>query len=51
MQLEIDDVELDWLIKILHEKVHQLDSLGESIHAKRLEKIVNDMTRQTKLEK
>ena len=51
MQAEIDDKEIDWLIKILHEKIHQLDSHGESIAARRLEKIVNDITRQTKMEK
>ena len=51
MQLEIDYKELDWLIRILNEKIHQLDTEGESTTARRLEKIVNDMTRQTKIEK
>ena len=51
MQIEVDDKELNWLIKILSEKVNQLDSQGESIDAKRLEKIANDITRQTKMEK
>ena len=51
MQLEIDYKELDWLIRILSEKIHQLDTEGGSIDARRLEKIVNDIPRQTKMEK
>ena len=51
MQLEIDYKELDWLIRILSEKIHQLDTEGESTAARRLEKIVNDITRQTKIER
>jgi hypothetical protein len=51
LQIEIDDKELDWLIRVINDKIHQLDAEGECIAAKRLEKIINDITRQTKTEK
>ncbi len=51
MELDIDDKEIDWLIKILNEKIHQLDTERESVAARRLKNIVNDITRQTKTEK
>ncbi len=50
LQIETDDKELDWLITILSEKIYQLDTEGECIIARRLEKVVNDITRQARME-